>query len=232
MTQVPCWICGDPATTAEHKTKKSDLKSAFGKPTQKSPIFYHDAKARNQRINTLDAKLVKSTSLLCEQCNTTRTQPFDRAWEQMSEHLRFYQPNIATSAVVRANRVFRYGTRRSMLHVHLYFVKLFGCHIKEHNMAIALAPFASAILSRKAHPNVYIKIGRAPTLDGLPMTGTSDAWLAMRKDDQVCRFATWFYYIEELGVNVMYAIPGEKRDGLIGAWHPRFGTNRLHVGDF
>ena len=232
MPPIPCWICGDPATTAEHKTKKSDLKSAFGKPTQKSPIFYHDAQARNRRINTLDSKLVKSTGFLCEKCNTTRTQPFDRAWEHMSAHLRFGLPNITTSMAVRANRVFPYGTHRSMLYVHLYFVKLFGCHIKEHNMALDLAPFASAILSCRAHPNVYIKIGRAPTLEGVPMTGTSDAWLAVRKGDQVCTFVTWFYYIEELGVNVMYAIPGEKRDGLIGSWHPRLGTNKLIVGEF
>lgn len=29
-----CWICGEDATTGEHKTKKSDLKSVFGVPTQ------------------------------------------------------------------------------------------------------------------------------------------------------------------------------------------------------
>ena len=35
-----------------------------------------------------------------------------------------------------------------------------------------------------------------------------------------CAFATWFYVIGEIAVNVMYAEPNEKRQGLINAWHP------------
>ena len=32
-----CWICGvNPANSAEHKTKRSDLLAVLGKPTRKS----------------------------------------------------------------------------------------------------------------------------------------------------------------------------------------------------
>ncbi len=36
-----CWICGDHATTGEHRTKASDLKSEFGVVSQKRPIYLH-----------------------------------------------------------------------------------------------------------------------------------------------------------------------------------------------
>jgi hypothetical protein len=38
-----CWICGEDAITREHKTKKSNLNSVFGVPTQTQPLFYHHA---------------------------------------------------------------------------------------------------------------------------------------------------------------------------------------------
>ena len=53
-----------------------------------------------------------------------------------------------------------------------------------------------------------------------------------RASDWSCAFATWFYCIGGLAVNVMFAADGERREGLIDAWHPLFGTNKLMVGDF
>jgi hypothetical protein len=79
-----CWICGEDATTGEHKTKKSDLKSVFGVPTQTQPLYYHDANRRNQLVRSLDAKILKSPSRICAECNNARTQPHNLAWAYMS----------------------------------------------------------------------------------------------------------------------------------------------------
>lgn len=45
-------------------------------------------------------------------------------------------------------------------------------------------------------------------------------------------FATWFYNVGDLAVNVMYALPGEQRQGLEVAWHPRMGAQRLRFTRF
>jgi hypothetical protein len=47
-----------------------------------------------------------------------------------------------------------------------------------------------------------------------------------------CAFATWLYEVGNLWVNVIYAIEGEKREGLLNAWHPRFGHKSLTMATF
>ena len=129
-----CWICGDDATTREHRTKRSDLRNVFGIPTQAKPLYLHNAKMKNHPIRSLNAKALKSPSLICANCNNARTQPHDRAWERMSKSLRTLIQANALGAVVRANRIFKYDTAREMRNVHLFFVKLFGGHITSSNM--------------------------------------------------------------------------------------------------
>jgi hypothetical protein len=66
-----CWICGDLATTGEHKTKQSDLRAVLGKPTQAQPFYYHDNKIeRNRRIGSYKGDFLKSPSRLCDPATT------------------------------------------------------------------------------------------------------------------------------------------------------------------
>jgi 5-methylcytosine-specific restriction endonuclease McrA len=224
MNNTKCWICGGSGLTGEHKTKRSDLRDVFGTVTQSDPIYFHDNNRKNRLIGSLNAKPLKSPSHICANCNNARTQPHDRAWERLSAALRMRNPPIRSGTVVRADRIFAYNTAREMLNVHLYFVKLFGCHIVEGNIPIDTAKFGTAIIAEKAHPNVYLKFGVSP----MPITGMSDIWTTPAD----CTFATWFYKVGEIAVNVMFAADGEKRNGLINAWHPKLGTNKLMIADF
>src|SRR5512145_2713797 len=109
-----CWICNDPATTGEHKIKHSDLKSALGTRPKSPRFFYHDQTTRNLPVQGFHADLLKSASRLCAKCNNERTQPYDRAWEQLSDWLRNRNPSIKPSDVIRGNRVFPYRTTEQM----------------------------------------------------------------------------------------------------------------------
>jgi hypothetical protein len=231
-TLPKCWICGDAATTGEHKTKRSDLRSVFGIPTQSNPLYLHDAERRNRRVGSLDAKVLKSPGRICPHCNNARTQPHDRAWEKLSVALRTRTPVIAPGSVVRTNRIFRYETAREMLKVHLYFVKLFGCHIAGNGIPLDITGFADAIMNEKAHSCVYLKFGCGRMFAGMPMTGMSDMWLTPAPPGGTSTFATWFYDVETVGINVMFAVAGERRQGLVGAWHPRHGTTKLTMADY
>ena len=231
-TLPECWICGDPATTGEHKTKRSDLRSVFGIPTQSNPLYVHDAEKRNRRVGSLDAKVLKSPGRICPHCNNARTQPHDRAWEKLSAALRTRTPAIAPGSIVRTNQILRCDTAREMLNVHLYFVKLFGCHIAGNGIPLDITGFADAIMNEKAHPCVYLKFGCGRMFAGKPMTGMSDMWLTPAPPGGTSTFATWFYDVETVGINVMFAVAGEKRQGLVGAWHPRQGTTRLTMADY
>jgi len=213
---VACWICGERADTREHRTKASDLRSLFGIPTQAKPLYFHTAGRKNVKLPTLKAPELKFTAPICNRCNSARTQPHDFAWQRLSETLRAREPPIAAGTSVRTNRIFPYNTARAMLNVHLYFVKVFGCLILEGKIPIDIAPFSEAILQERPHPNVYLAFGPTPAPRAERMAGGSDVHTAMLKDK--CAFATWFYEVGNLSVNVMYAIEGEKRDGLLKAW--------------
>ena len=228
---MKCWICGDEGNTGEHMIKRSDLASVFGKPTQNAPFYLHDTKRRNRNLGSLDNRRLKSPSRICARCNNDRTQPYDRAWEQLSSALRTRNLPIGPRAIVRANRIFRYNTRKQMLDVHLFFVKLFGCHIVTGDIPIDISSFATAILERRHHPCVYLKFGLVPRVGDKPIAGMSDIEAALTPDGS-CAFATWFYEVDNLAVNVMFAVDGEDRQGMVDAWHPQFGTNKLTISGF
>ncbi len=225
-------MCGKGAgETREHRAKASDLRSIFGKPTQADPLYFHTAKRRNFKVGSLKADVLKFSHRICIECNTARTQPHDRAWAVFSETLRSRRPCIAPGDSVRCNKIFPYDTRGALRNVHLYFVKAFGCQIVEGGIPIDIGPFARAILEGRSHPNLYLAFGSTPQYDALPeMIGGSDVHVAML--EKQCAFATWFYEVGSLSVNVMYAIEGEKREGLAHAWHPRFGQKCLTMAAF
>ncbi len=219
-SNTKCWICGDDASTKEHKIKRTDLRDVFGTVTQQNPLYLHNNKRKNQSIGSLNAKILKSPSGLSAKCNNERTQPHDRAWEKLSSVLR--AQNLTPGMNIRANKIFPYNTAKEMLNVHLYFIKLFGCHIIEGNIPIDVTSFGKSIMQEKAHPNIYLKFGINQSF-----TCITDIHTAEKISDGSCAFATWFYNVGNLSVNVMFAVEGEKRNGLVGAWHPKLGSHKI-----
>jgi hypothetical protein len=166
MATTLCWICGAPATTREHKTKRTDLQAVLGQPTQQRPVFVTDRNKMNRRVGSLKANILKSTSLICQDCNSARTQRHDFAWERMSRALRNRHPPLKPGSVVRADKIFAYDTTTQMRDMHLYFVKLLGCHFKETSTQVDIASLGWAILQNKAHPRVWLKFGIGAPLSG------------------------------------------------------------------
>lgn len=64
------------------------------------------------------------------------------------------------------------------------------------------------------------------------MDTVSGSDIATAQVDGKVAFATWFYNVGNLAVNVMYALPGRQRQGLEVAWHPRMGAQRLRCTRF
>jgi hypothetical protein len=232
MTAQTCWICGDAATTGEHMIKKSDLLAIFGKPKRGSPLFLHNAKKSNQIIQGLNADALKLGSRLCGACNSTRTQPYDRAWEQFSWFVRNRLPPIRPGAYIRADRIYPLSSNLGLRHVQLFFVKLFGCFIDENKIPIDLKPFSDAILNGVYHRDIFLRIGCVPRAPGEGLVGVLG--LATATDDKTGKIAgaQWFYELDRFAVNVIYSPNHDLWTATERAWHPKFGTGRLLVHDF
>jgi hypothetical protein len=77
---MKCWICGGLANSREHKFKKSDLiRSSTTWAPDDQP--YLVAGGMQRRIPSPNSKIATFGKVLCSDCNSTRTQPFDRAYE-------------------------------------------------------------------------------------------------------------------------------------------------------
>lgn len=226
-----CWICNtNKADSGEHKTKRSDLLAVLGTPTQSEPFYYHDLHKANRPVGSLDAKILKSPVRICVHCNNTRTQSHDRAWERMSDRLRSRQ--LAVGQWVRCNRIFGYHTKREMLNVHLFFLKLTGCMIAEakangHDVPIPLDSFSDAIMSGRPHAEVYLEFGRH---DGIVGRSDLHCWTV---DPGKGVLAAWLYELNTIAVSVIYAQAGrfEQRRPV---WQPRSrgNTKRFRIADF
>jgi len=231
MTTTQCWICGGLANTREHQVKKSDLRDLLGKPTQQKPVYFHTEKRSNRRIGSFNNDILKSPTLICQYCNSTRTQPYDFAWQKFSEKVRSSYLSIKKESTVPCNRIFPYDTRREMLNVHLYFIKLFGCRIIEannipgKNLPIDIKPFSDAIMQERSHPNVYLAFESIAHLKAIIGPSNIQAELL----DGQCSFAAWCHNVGSLSVLVMYAADNEKRDGLLHAWHPQYSSKRIMI---
>ena len=221
---MKCWICGNKATTGEHKTKASDLRALFNGVSQQNPLYLHTDQRRNQKVGSIKSDKFKFDSLICPYCNNARTAPHDKAWAQLSNFLRERKPAIKKGETIPLEKVFPTNLSKSMLDVHLFFVKLFGCAVLELEAPIEINPFAEAILQQKPHPKVFLAFGSSLKM-GTGMTDIETANI-----DGRCVYTTWFYIVEPIAVNVIYAEHSEKRGGLVHSWHPSTIKKCIYAG--
>lgn len=223
---MKCWVCDNDACTGEHTIKRSDLRAIFGHVSQDRPLYRHTAKKRNVLVKGLNVDLLKSGGRLCAHCNNQRTQPFDNAWGRLSAALRAKKV-IRSGECIDLGKVFPGSVKKSMLHVHLYFVKLFGCLIAENALPIDIEGFSQAILNSVAHPKVYLAV--SPLTYGLASASVGYSDLNLAEKNGGTAFAAWLLTLDRFTVRVMYAEPTEHRKGLVDAWHPSSITKCLRV---
>jgi hypothetical protein len=218
MRANACWVCGDPADSAEHMVKASDFRSLFPGVTHKNPVFRHTREKLNQSIKGANADGLKFKPSLCQLCNNSRTQPHDLAWQDLSQVLQ------ATSLLragqqLPVKRAFGANSHSKMLSVHLYFLKALGCMAVEYAIPLPLKNFAVAILSGTPHPHVRLGFSVVPKSDG----PSADIYVghvnAINRGPQTVG-AAWFYVIGCAGVHVVYHEPATPRLASYRGWHP------------
>ncbi len=217
-----CWICDGEANSKEHSPKKSDLNQTFPGVSQ---LLIHTDKRQNTPIKGLNANLLKSNGKICSTCNNDRTSAHDREWQKLSAFIHQI-PIIQKGDFIPLGKVFPSDVNGSMLNVHLFFVKQFGCAVKEHNIPIDLRPFSEAILKNIPHPYVYLEFCENPYSAPNHSAGRSDLITEIVNGKIM---ANWFYFIGSFLVNVRYAETEQRLRGW-NAWHPETVNEILKIG--
>lgn len=220
---MDCWICGAEATSGEHMTKASDLRMLFGR----GRLYLHNDTARNQLVQGTNSKKLMHGALLCEQCNNKRTQPHDRAWETLSAYLADRRPAVRGGDLIRLSDVFPGATHSSMLGVHLFFAKQFGCLIEENRIPLDIRAFSAAILSNTAHPNLFLSFHAVRDVRMHRIAGHSKVDVLDVLGKPI--WANWFYDLGPISVRVIWATPLARNKALMQAWHPSRPSKLLRI---
>ncbi len=138
-------------------------RSARGRNAQANPGIFNDLNRKNKSVGSLDAKVLKPEEPnLCEFCNSTLTQPYDRAWEELATALRARPAR--GGADLHLNRLLRHETHKKLLGVHLWLVKKMGCTLIDAGRRLPnpldlfdekTVFLSDALLSGKACPYLY-----------------------------------------------------------------------------
>lgn len=126
-----CWICGAPATTGEHIVKKTLLKYTFG-DADKVFLYFEDGKRKPKTMKSPDSKYIKYRKNLCQNCNGSLTQPFDKAYDMFINILRDNKKEIVENKYIDLSK-FKKFDRQNLFR---YFAKEFGCKINNERLAV------------------------------------------------------------------------------------------------
>jgi len=225
---MKCWICGAEANSREHVVKASDLKLQFGNFSQSNPLFQHSGARKNVRVGSLKSDKLKFSASICARCNNERTQPFDRAWEKLSSTLQSAHRQSPPAQRVRVKTIFPGASGKSMLNVHLYFVKLFGCRIVESGIPIDIEAFSQAILMGKPHPHLFLEFGVLKDVKG-KRAGITPIQAVNTQGQSV--FATFMYSVGKIGVVPIFTMLPTRRITR-DAWHPSQHLRALELKSF
>jgi len=128
-----CWICGDPATTAEHKIKKSDLERVHGRGRAfaAANLNYRRSDDSVVVLQGPDSKWIKWPNVLCAPCNNHRSQPFDRAYEEFVAYADSNRTELLSRRQLDFSAVYGDAWDDKQRNLFKYFAKALGCKIAD-----------------------------------------------------------------------------------------------------
>lgn len=132
-----CWWCQSrPATTGEHKFKRTDLSRLMGD----TALIWGDGTgarrwiAGNSGITRDRYRIVKFPKSLCEQCNNKRSKPLDSAYDIYSAYV--HTADVRDQPGIDFEEVYGEDWADSVLNLARYHAKHFGCRFSRDSITI------------------------------------------------------------------------------------------------
>ena len=132
-----CWMCGKIADTREHKFKRSDLRRTGLGAAPKQAVFLSERGF--QPLQGPNSKLVKFGKVLCSQCNTSLTQPYDRAYDILSTWLAHEGNDFLNRRQIDFQEIYGDNYEHEVINLLRYLVKHLGCRIADSGFSVPIA---------------------------------------------------------------------------------------------
>ena len=137
MDNKKCWICGNIADSGEHGVKKSNFKTLFGSvgPYIGENELCLVSEHGQRTIQSSNSKYLKF-DVLCQNCNTTKTQPFDKAYEKFITYIHTYGKDVLHKRFIDFSMIYGENWGEEQVNLYKYFVKSFVCRLARFNHPI------------------------------------------------------------------------------------------------
>jgi len=110
--------------------KKSDLVRAYGNGPYQNKLM-HIRNDKQTLIQGPNSKHLKYAASLCQECNTTFTQPFDRAYDKFINYIYTNESSLYKNRYINFYEVYGDSFEEEQRNLYKYFVKSFGCRLIE-----------------------------------------------------------------------------------------------------
>ena len=224
---MSCWICDSTNKSREHRFKASDANQLFGKIDKNNPVFTKDPYGKAVRIETINSNRLTFLNTICEKCNNERSQPYDTAWQSLSRFVADIHRTDAFVDNIELKKVFGEHYRSRILYVHLYFVKYFGCQVKDTKAPIDLSPFAEAFLQREENSRFQLRFGEVPRLGGKYAENTQI--VAGCNEQNIVKWLRCIYVLDRFLVEMLYSPTEQYASDGATMWKPSTVAERIKV---
>jgi len=138
MAPKSCWWCGAPADSREHKFKQSELRMNNGRGPWKGDagVVHRGPDGRIRAIQGPDASTVKFGPTMCSNCNSARSQPFDRAYDTFIEYMSAHESAVGVDRRFRFSDIYGADWATKRCNLVKYWVKHVCCMASEHGISI------------------------------------------------------------------------------------------------
>jgi hypothetical protein len=128
-----CWWCQmRPADSREHKIKRTDLVRVHGRGElrgSRTLVVRSGERSTEHRSTKNDA--LKFSPSMCAYCNNTRSQPFDRAYDEFIEWVLANDATVLAERRIDLTAVFAFDENGKAEDVLRFFVKHVCCRLAE-----------------------------------------------------------------------------------------------------
>jgi hypothetical protein len=201
-------MCGNPATTGEHKIKRADLHRIHGRGRQftHANLNYLLTDGNVVVLQGPNSTYLKYQNVLCAHCNNTKSQPYDRAYDLFIDFVESSREEILTRRQLNFARIFGPFWQEQQLNLYKYFVKAFGCRLADAGELVP-KPFSLVLTDKIPHvgPTFCFSVVEHELLKSLT-------------EQKTLRIGN-IIHVPNAGVNPRYATCSRYRWLLISYWY-------------
>jgi len=112
-----------------------------------------DQDEKQQLIQSEDSVHIKYQKSLCQKCNSSRSQPWDEAYDQFMEYILSHESELKRIREVDFGKMVNGDFGNFCRSLYSYFTKAFGCQLREHGQDPPLE-LSDFLLERRNNTNL------------------------------------------------------------------------------